>query len=344
MCKRRAFLGILFFVFVTSALCFLVSCVRPGNSSYSGDSGAVSKKELRVAALKGPTAMGLVYLMDRVENAQVDSCDYKFTVSSSVDEIIPKISNNEVDIAMIPANLSSVLYNSMNGGVRVIAVNTLGVLYIIGRNDSVKTVADLKGRTIYASGKGATPEYALNYILKNNGLDPTNDVNIEWKSEHSECLASFLMSGEDSVAMLPQPFVASAKAKNDKITTVVDLNSEWDKIQRKSGSDSALVTGVAVVSRDFSENNRVDVERFLDYYKESVDFVNKNVQQAAELVEKYGIVTSDVAVSALPECNISFIEGESMKSALSGYLGVLFGQNPKSVGGKLPDDDFYFKR
>lgn len=347
MDKGKSVFGILFGVVFAFVLIFFayvkLSDANNVSDNLSINSGVSEKKEVEIVALKGPTSMGLVNLMDRSERGEISSYDYKFTVVSSVDEIIPKISNDQVDIAMIPANLSSVLYNNVSGGVSVIAINTLGVLYILEHGDTVKNIGDLRGKTIYASGKGATPEYALNYILQNNGIDPSSDVSIEWKSEHSECLSS-LLTGENSVAMLPQPFVASAKAKSDKITEVIDLNSEWDKIQEKSDSDSALVTGVAVVKKNFAESNRDAVIKFLDYYRESVDFVNNNLEQASELIEKYGIVTKEIAFGAIPRCNIRFIEGNSMKVALSGYLDVLFQQNPKSVGGKLPEDDFYFQR
>ena len=255
----------------------------------------------------------------------------------------PKLVQGEIDIAAVPANLASVLYNNTEGSVEVLAINTLGVIYIVESGDTVTSVEDLRGKTIYASGKGSTPEYALNYILSENGIDPASDVTIEWKSEHAECLSA-LMAEENAIAMLPQPFVTTAQTKSDTIRVALDLTEEWDKLQEGSDAPSTLITGVVVARREFVEQNPEAVSAFMDHYKESVDFVNSNVEEAAQLVGQYDIVTAEVAQKALPECNITFIEGSEMKDNLSGYLAVLLEQNPQSVGGALPADDFYYSR
>lgn len=300
---------------------------------------------VRVTALKGPTAMGLVQLMSEAEEADVNGNSYEFTIAASVDEVTPKLVKGETDIAAVPANLAGVLYNNTEGQVQVLAVNTLGVLYIVDTGDTVHSAEDLKGKTIYASGKGATPEYALNYILNGSGLDPEKDVTIEWKSEHSECVAALAASTEESaIAMLPQPFVTTAQAKNEKIRIALDLTEEWDKVNEKTGGEGSLITGVIVARTDFVKNNPDAVNAFMDSYKASVDFVNGNVEQAAELIDKYDIVPAAVALKALPYCNIVFIEGAQMKDMLSGYLDALLEQNPKSVGGEIPADDFYYSR
>lgn len=296
---------------------------------------------IKVVALKGPTAMGMVKLMDDSKNGTAKG-NYEFQISEAVDEITPMLIKGDVDIAAVPANLGAVLYNNTEGKVKVLAVNTLGVLYIVDNGDTVHTVADLKGKTIYTSGKGATPEYTLNYILKNNGIDPEKDVTIEYKSEHAECVA-VLASQENAIAMLPQPFVTVAQTKNDKIRVALDMNEEWDKLQGTEDK-SALITGAIVVRTEFLEQHKEVVNKFLDAYKDSVDYVNNNIDDAAALIEKEDIVPAAVAKKAIPFCNIVFIDGDEMKSKLSGYYSVLFDQNPKSVGGTLPDDEFYYKR
>jgi len=260
---------------------------------------------------------------------------------AAVDEVTPKIVQGQADIAAVPANLASVLYNNTKGGVQVLAVNTLGVLYIVERGDTVKSVDDLKGKTIFASGKGATPEYALNYILEENGL--LDAVNIEWKSEHTECVAA-LTANENAIAMLPQPFVTTAQSKDSNIRIALDLTKEWDKLQAGATEPSALITGVVVARTEFVKEHPEAVAAFMEHYQASVEFVNANTQEAANLIEKYDIVPAAVAVKALPYCNITFIEGAEMKDKLGGYLGVLFEQNPKSVGGALPGDEFYYSR
>ncbi len=292
---------------------------------------------VNVAALKGPTAMGMVDFMDKSEQGSLTDYTYQFEIAASADEVTPKLVQGQVDIAAVPANLASVLYNNTDAGVRVLAVNTLGVIYLVESGDTVSDISDLKGRTIYASGKGATPEYALNYILTQNGMDPDKDLTIEWKSEHAECLSA-LMAEENAVAMLPQPFVTTAQAKSDKIRVALDLTKEWDKL----GSDSALLTGVVVARKEFVEQYPAAVTDFLAHYGASVTYVNEHVEEAAALIEKYDIVPAAVAVKAVPKCNIVLITGEEMKQKLSGYLKVLSEQNPKAIGGALPADDFYY--
>lgn len=311
----------------------------------AGDEGrkdaAAEPVAVRAAALKGPTAMGLVKFMSEVDAGNLKDEDYSFQIVASADEVAPLISKSEVDIAAVPANLASVLYNKTSGAVRVIAVNTLGVLYICELGDTVNTVADLRGKTIFSAGKGATPEYALEYVLRANGLDPTVDVTIEWKSEHAECVAA-LAQDATAIAMLPQPFVTTAQAKNDQIRVALDLNQEWAAACEAEGRDGKLITGVAVVRSEFADAHPEAVDAFLGHYCESVEFVNANTDEAAALVGGYDIVPEAVAKKALPACNITFVDGADMKAQLSGYLEVLADQNADAVGGKLPGDDFYY--
>lgn len=297
--------------------------------------------DVNAMALKGPTAMGMVELMNEVDSGNVDTENYSFEIAASADEVTPKLVQGEADIAAVPANLASVLYNRTEGQIQVLAINTLGVLYIVENGDSVSSVADLAGKTIYASGKGSTPEYALNFILEKNGLDPAKDVTIEWKSEHSECVAA-LAQDPEGIAMLPQPFVTTAQANNPNLKVALDLTEEWDKVMENEEEQSRLLTGVVVVRREFAEENPEAVADFMERYADSVKYVNDNVEDAAKLVGQYDIVTEEVAVKAIPECNIVCISGADMKEQLSGYLTVLYDQNPESVGGALPGDDFYY--
>lgn len=305
----------------------------------SSSEPAASAQTARVAALKGPTAMGMVKMME--DDASASSPKYDFSISASADEITPKLVQGELDIAAVPANLASVLYNKTEGKIQVLAVNTLGVLYLVESGDSVHSVEDLRGRTIYASGKGATPEYALSYLLTQNDIDPAADVTIEWKSEHSECVAA-LAAEENAVALLPQPFVTTAQAKNESIRVALDLNEEWEKLSSEDGSAATLITGVAVVRKEFAENNPELINTFLQEYQSSVEYVNGETESAAALVGKFDIVPEAVAKKALPACNITFIQGGEMKEKLSFYLQTLMEQNPKAVGGTLPADDFYY--
>ena len=316
----------------------------PGSSSTPSDVTEMADPiDVNVMALKGPTAMGMVEFMNEADSGTITDNNYHFNITAATDEVSAALAQGTTDIAAVPANLASVLYNNTEGGVQVLAINTLGVLYIVESGDTVHSVEDLRGKTIYASGKGNTPEAALNYVLTQNGIDPSTDVTIEWKSEQAECLSA-LMAEENAIAMLPQPFVTTAQAQSENLRVALDLTEEWDALQADSETPSTLVTGVVVARTTFVEEHPEVVSAFLDHYQESVGYVNSNVEESAQLVGQYEIVTAEVAQKALPECNIVFIEGAEMKEKLSGYLSVLFEQNPQSVGGALPDDAFYFSR
>jgi len=299
--------------------------------------------EINIGVLMGPTAMGMVGVMDEADNGNIEGITYNFTLAP-VDEIMPALVQGNLDIAAVPSNLASVLHNNTEGEIQVIAINTLGVLSVVEDGDTVTSVEDLRGKTIYASGNSATPEFVLNYILEGNGIDPQNDVTIEWLSEQTEVVSRVAMS-ENAIAMLPQPFVTIAQNENEDLRIALDLTEEWDRVQANSSDQaSALITGVLVARREFLEQNPVAVSNFLDHYTVSVAFVNNNIEAAADLIGYYDIFPAPVAARALPHSNITFIEGAEMKGLLSGYLRVLFEQNPESIGGEMPDDDFYFIR
>ena len=312
-----------------------------GTMVLGAGSNVLAEDSATVMALKGPTAMGMVSLMNQADQGEITDENYNFQIVASPDEVTPAIVQGTADIAAVPANLASVLYQKTDGGVQVLTINTLGVLYLVENGNQIQRISDLKGKTIYASGKGATPEYALNYILKENGLTPGEDVQIEWKSEHTECVAA-LAEHEDAIALLPQPFVTTAQSKNDSLRVALDLTEEWDNIQKENGGNSSLVTGVTVVRTEFVQEHPEIVEDFMERYQESVTFVNDHAEEAAKMIGNYDIIPEEIAKKALPECNIVYIDGAEMKEKLSGYLEVLKQENPQSVGGALPADEFYY--
>lgn len=270
----------------------------------------------------------------------LDDENYTFTISASPDEIVPMVVQGKVDIAAVPANLSSVLYQKTDKAVSVLAVNTLGVLYLVENGNTIQSAEDLRGKTIYASGKGATPEYALNSVLEANGLDPSIDVTIEYKSEHAE-VAAALAADETAAGLLPQPFVTTALMKNENLKIALDLNQMWED---KMSDGSRLVTGVVIVRNEFLNEHKDAVDKFMEQYEKSVDFVNDSPDEAAEIIGSHDIVAKEVAVRAIPDCSIVFVKGEEMKTMLSGYLETLNRQNPETIGGAVPDDDFYYEK
>ena len=318
----------------------LTACGQKNDDAQDGqqtDETEFTPASFSIAALKGPTAMGLVKLMQESENGETSGNDYTFTLAGSADEVTPALIKGELDMACVPANLAAVLYNKTEGALEVLAVNTLGVLYIVENGESVQSIADLKGQTIVAAGKGSTPEYVLRYLLAQNGIDPDNDVTIDWKSEHSECVAA-MASGQAAIALLPQPFVTVAQSKIEGLRMALDLNAEWDALDNGSG----LITGVIVARREVVEKNPAAVNEFLKEYAASVDWVNANTADAAALIGEYGIVDAAVAEKALPYCNIVCLTGADLLEALPGYLEVLYNADAAAVGGEMPDNSFYF--
>ena len=306
----------------------------PDEEAEAGDTGTA----VRIGSLKGPTSMGLVYLMDQAEKGETVN-RYEFTMTAAADELLPSMLSGDLDIALIPANVASVLYNKAEGDVAVIDINTLGVLYMVSGNDKIKKMEDLKGQTIYMTGKGTTPDYVMQYLLQENDLT-TADVTLEYKSEATE-VAAVLAGTPDAVGVLPQPFVTAACAQNEELSVVMDLTDQWAAVQGEGGS--SLVTGVTVVRKGFLDQYPEVVQQFMEEHAASAAYANEHVEETAELVAAAGIIDkAEIAVKAIPECNITYIDGEKMKTALSGYLTVLWDQNPESVGGGLPGEDFYY--
>lgn len=310
--------------------------------------GQAAKQEtatVRVGSLKGPTSIGLLKMMKDAEDAAAQSdkketaVEYTFHMATQADEVLGLMAKGELDIALIPANVASILYQKTGSGVAVIDINTLGVLYLVTGDSTVDEIADLKGRTIYLTGKGTTPDYVLRYLLAQNGLTEA-DCKLEYKSEATE-VAAVLAAEPEAMGVLPQPFATAACIQNESLAAVLDLNEEWTKVQGEGGS--RMVTGVTVVRKEFLEAHEAAVTAFLQAHQESVAFVNEDVEAAAALVvEKEIIAKQPIAMKAIPKCNVTYIDGTEMKQALSGYLEVLYQQDAASVGGALPGEDFYY--
>ncbi|HKM28217.1 MAG TPA: MqnA/MqnD/SBP family protein [Anaerovoracaceae bacterium] len=289
--------------------------------------------EVKIAALKGPTGMGMVQLLDQG--------NYEVGLYQSPDEIVAKIVSGEVDLAAVPSNLASVLYNKTKGNIKAVSVITLGVLYIMENGDSITSVADLKGKTIIASGKGGTPEYALQKILENAGLkigEGTDDVKIQWLANHTEVVGK-MIAEDGAVALVPEPFVTIAKAQggpNQKVA--LDVNEEW-----KSATGEDLPMGVLIAQKSFADERAADLDIVLAQWADSVTFVNENPEEGAALIEEKGIFDkAAVAEKAIPNCNIVCYNSAGTKAAMKSFLQILFEMNPQSVGGTVPGEEFYY--
>lgn len=309
--------------------------------TFSSETSSQAEKKdqtpLRIGALKGPTSMGMAYVFaaaDAKENV------LQYRILGSPEELIPLLAKKELDVAAVPSNLAAVLYAKTKGDIQVLNINTLGVLYLVERGERVQSIADLKGKTLLASGKGATPEYALHYLLQANGL-AWEDVRVEWKSEHAEVVAA-LAENKDAVALLPEPFVSSAEAKIADLRRAVDLTAAWDEAQKGGKAPSALVMGVLIARREVVKEHPEAIAQLLSAISQSVDQVKQDPAAAAKVIGTLGIVPEAVAQKAIPHANLVSITGAEMKEKLSGYLRVLEKQNAEAIGGALPADDFYY--
>ena len=298
----------------------------------------VEKTDVNVFVLTGPTGIGAVNMWDKAEQGEGLE-NYHFTAVAAPTEIVAKISGGEADIAAVSTNLASTLYHKTNGGVVILAVNTLGVLNVLDNTGAeIGSMADLKGRHIVTTGQGANPEYIINYLLRESGLDPEKDVSIEFKADGSELVTVWATDPEAAI-IAPQPVATAIKGKYEGSALALSLTDEWEKVS----PDSELMMGCMIVRRAFLDEHPEAVATFLANYEASVSAANADPETTGALCEQYGIVAqAKMAQAAIPNCNLCYITGEALRSGLTGYLQVLLDADPTSVGGALPDDDFWY--
>lgn len=318
-------------IIVLSMASTLASCSEKDNKNDKKDDVTV-----RVGSLNGPTSIGLVNLMDWAEKGKTSSNKYEFTMETQGSTLSAMMVQGTLDIALVPANLAASLYQKTNGGIMVIDINTLGVLYCVTADKSITKMSDLKGKTIVTTGQGTTPEFAIRYLMSALNID---DYNLDFKSEATE-VSVILSSNKQAIGILPQPFVTVTTAQHSELNVAFSLSDEWENVT----SDSKLVTGVTIVRKEFYEEHKEAVEQFIKDHKESANAANEDLYNTASLTTQYGIIGSEgLAKLAIPYCNVVCITGETMKTTLSGYLKTLYDLAPNSIGGKMPDDAFYLK-
>jgi len=289
-----------------------------------------------VGAIRGPSGMSIAPLMEWSQGGQTSNV-YHFTLGGSPEDMTAGIISGELDIAAVPINLASVLYNRLEGEIRIIGINTLGVLSVLDATGEIHEVEDLRGRTINIIGQGATPQFALEHILRQNGLEPGVDVQIEFNAEPAE-LASLMIAGNIQIGMLPQPFATTVLNNSDDIRLAIDLTREWEI----ATPGTQFVQTAIVVRTAFLDGNLDAVRLFLEDHYNSVAYVNANPERAAALMELYDIIPAAIAVQAIPRSNLVHIDGSAMVPFVESVLGVLYGANPQAVGGALPSEDFFF--
>lgn len=298
-------------------------------------------ENVRLAVISGPTGIGAAKLLTDSDHGETVN-HYTYTIASDNNEVVSGLTSQEgeFDIAMVASNLASNLYNKTDGDVRILALGTQGVLHLLegSGGTAIQSMADLKGKTIYATGQGANPEYILRHLLTKNGLDPDKDVEIVF-ADATEISAK-LLSGEIDTAMLPVPAATAAIAKSQgSVRDAIDLTEAWNDLD----DDSQLIMSAVVARADFIEEHPQAVQTFLREYEGSVTYVRDNPELAGELVAQLGIAPSaTIAQQAIPQCNLVFLSGADMKPAISGYFEVLYDIDPTAVGGALPDDGIYY--
>ena len=310
------------------------ACGTTNNEDETTTEAPYQSVSMKVAGLAGPTGIGMVNLM-KSQDDKLTKNDYTFSVVSDPTEIVAGMTNNSYDIAACPINLAATLYNKLEGNIQVLSVNTKGVLYILENGNTINSLSDLAGKKLYATGQGSTPEYILNYLLEKSGI--ADKVEVEYVTSHDE-LATLAASGKATISMLPEPKVTAATSKNADLRIALNLTEEFEKISGKT-----LIQGVVIAKKDFVEKNPDAVKMFLKEYEASINAANNDIETTSALCEQYGIIPkAAVAKKAIPNCNIAYIDGADMKASVSANLQIFFDANPKSVGGKLPGDDFYF--
>lgn len=315
--KKNLFFSVLFVTLIV----LLASCAAGTQQPQT------PAQPIKVATLAGPTGMGIVQLIDNEA--------YEVEIYNTPDQITPKVISGEVDVATIPSNVAAVLYNKMQGGIKIVAVNTMGVLYILENGDSVNNIGDLPGKVLYSTGQGATPEYAIDKIIAHNGID---NVEVKYMGAHAD-LANAMAAGDVDLALVPEPFVSTILAKNPDVSVKIDLNDEWRKI---FGDDAGMPMGVTIVSSAFADDSEA-MQRLIRDYGESVEYVvNETEKAAVDIAAKEIVGTKEIAKSAIPRCGISFVTDAACAKILDNYFELMYLSNPDSVGGHIPGEDIYF--
>ena len=333
-CKGEPKMKKLFAIILSAVMLFSFAACTPQNTNTPSGDGYVPV-DINVAAIKGPTGVGMVDLMQKQEDGTAAN-NYTFSLHTNPQEVIGLISNKDADIAAVPTNVAANLYKKTNGGIKVLAVNTYGVLHLLENGNSVNSIEDLRGKTVWSTGQGSNPEYVLRFVLESNGIDPDTDVTIRFASNNDEIVAQMRNAG--TIGVVPEPAATTVISKFPTIRRVAAMDTEWEKLT----TDSALMMGCVVVRTEFLEANPEAVAKFMEEYKASIGALSDN-DRIAELCEKFEIIANkEIAKNAIPNCHVAFVEGENMKSKLSGYFQVLYNANPASIGGALPDDNFYY--
>lgn len=320
------------------------ACGKPNNDNDDNDANDDvneedngKKEPIKVSVLNGTTGFGIAYLMSQDENG-TSANNYEFKVETDASNIVSGLIAGSIDMAALPTNAAANVYNKSNGKVQVLAINTLGVLYLAQKDGKISSIQELEGKTIYVPAQN--PTFISKYIFDSNNINVKLDSTTY---STPAALQAAVVAGQVEYAILPQPVItaaiAGAKKANFTYNIALDLTAEWNKIP----NSEKLVQGCIVVRKEFAESNKKRVADFLSEYQKSIEYLNTNVKDASEFIVKYNIfANASVAEKAIPSCNVTFISGIDMKNAMSAFIKAMYNIAPASIGNKLPADDFYY--
>ncbi len=327
----------------------LVSCTasQPGSDTKESGSDSVAPSindepdkttPFKITVISGTTGMGFAQMMDNAKKGTA-LFPYTFDVVSGADVVAPAIINGTADIAAVPTNLAAVLYQKTKGEIQILATNTQGVLYLIENGETVNSMADLSGKTVYCCQQGANPEYITSYLLKESGLEVGKDVFLDFTYNSPDELATAIATGAVDLAVLPEPKVTATLSQNESLRRAINFSDVWKDVT----GGLPLIQGVIVGRKSFIEAHPAEVALFVREYNTSIEFVNRCPEDASKIIEEFGIIPkAALALKAIPNCNIAYSTALSAKDSLMGFFSVLHEANPASVGGQLPDEGIIY--
>ncbi|MDX9846980.1 MAG: MqnA/MqnD/SBP family protein [Tenuifilaceae bacterium] len=296
--------------------------------------GSKSKDYVTIATLKGPSAMGMIKLIDSLNHTSDKRI--RVEILNEPIQVRKMVIDGTADFAILPTTMAAILYNR---GIdyQLAAIPVWGTLYLFGTDTTITAWNMLRGKTINLMGKGMTPDVLFKHLLIENGINPDVDVRLDYRFPTHIDLANAVAAGQAKLGVISEPLVSLVMERNSKIKAIFDLNAEWQKVM-----DMPIAQTAFLVKGELANANKELVDRILKSYDYSTQWVNQNPDSAAHLIVKYDILPSvEVARKSIPRSNLYFSRVRSIRMEIESYLNVFYQMNPDIVGGRLPDENFY---
>ncbi|HPT20665.1 MAG TPA: ABC transporter substrate-binding protein [Bacteroidales bacterium] len=311
------------------SIAFLISgCGNPGP-----DTGKT--QAFTIATLKGPSSMGMIRMIDSLKRGSVHKIEVM--ILNEPIQVRKMMIDGSADFAILPTTMAAIVYNK-GMEYRLVAIPVWGTLYLFGSDTTITRWADLRGKKVNLMARGMTPDVLFRYLLQKNGINPENDISLDYTFPTHIDLANAIASGQADLGVISEPLASMAMERNKNLRLIFDLDDEWKKIEGIPITETAFMAKKSVL-----KNNRQMVEKLLSSYDASTRWVNQNPDSAAALMVKYDILpNSNVAISSIPRSNLNFVRAKDVKSQIEDYLNVFYNMNPDIIGGKIPDEDFIY--